>query len=347
MKVSILTYHDEDNYGATLQAYATYKTIEEIGFEVEFIDLKLCNPNGILFKLLLALKRAKFNRFRKKHFKNLTRTYLSVEELQSDPPKSDCYLVGSDQTWNTNISKSLASAFFLDFGPDNVRRISYASSFGMDHFVETENLKTPKVQKLLSRFKSVLVREDDAVNICTSLWGINAKQVLDPVLLFENYDFLFSHKRTEKNQLALYKIYPDDLFYDKSQLIAESLKVRAKSIGSLRQKKGIDCPYPCGIEEWINQIAASKYVLTDSFHGTVLSILYRRQFVVYVTNPDKVSRLRSLLDLLELSDRICNPQTKIEDILALLNAPIDYDYVAKILSVLRDESLNLLKKALE
>lgn len=345
MKVSILTYHDEDNYGATLQAYATYKTIEELGYEVEFIDLKLSNANGVLFKLLLALKRVRFNRFRKKHFKNLTRTYLSVEELQADPPKSDCYLVGSDQTWNTNISKSLASAFFLDFGPDNVLRVSYASSFGMDHFVETDNLKISKVKKLLSRFKSVLVREDDAVKICASLWGINARQVLDPVLLFENYDFLFP-KRKENNRLALYKIYPDDLFYDKARLIADTLEVRAKSIGSLRQKKGIECPYPCGIEEWISQIASSKYVLTDSFHGTVLSILYRRQFVVYVTNPDKISRLRSLLDLLGLSERICNSQTSLEDIIGLLNKPIDYNHVSGILSVLRDESLSLLKNTL-
>lgn len=347
MKVSILTYHDEDNYGATLQAYATYKAIEDLGHKVEFINLKLPKSNSYLFRAILSLKRIRFNRFRKKYFKNLTRTYLTLDELQNDPPKSDCYLVGSDQTWNTNISKSLAPAFFLDFGDESVRRVAYASSLGMDHFVETPELNSKKVSGLLSLFKDVLVREDDAVNICSKLWGINAKQVVDPVLLFDNFNFLLSKSKVEKNQLGLYKIYPDNVFYNKAMIIANSLGVKATSIGSLRKKRGIQCPYPCGIEKWIEQIATSKYVLTDSFHGTVLSVLYRRPFVVYVTNPDKISRIRSLLSLLGLSERICSPTTPLDEIMSLLETKIDYVQVHKILSTLRKESLQLLKSALE
>lgn len=347
MKVSILTYHDEDNYGATLQAYATYKAIEDLGHRAEFINLKLPRSNSFLFRALLALKRIRFNKFRNKYFINLTRTYLTLEELQNDPPKSDCYLVGSDQTWNTNISKSLAPAFFLDFGDERIRRISYASSLGMDYFVETQELNSKKVSYLLSLFKDVLVREDDAVSICRTLWGINAKQVVDPVLLFENFNFLLSTNRTEKNRMALYKIYPDNNFYDKALKLANDYGIQAISIGSLRRKKGIHCPYPCGVEKWIEQLATSKYIITDSFHGTVLSILYSRQFVVYVTNPDKVSRLRSLLSLLGLSNRICSPTTPIDKIKSLLDKKIDYIQVHKTLSTLREESLELLKKALE
>ena len=129
MKVSILTYHWEDNYGATMQAYATYRAVKESGHTPEFIDLRLPYAPSLKSRLVFGLKRYRFNNFRKKHFKNLTdKTYRSVEELRRNPPASDCYLVGSDQTWNPQIGKKLLPAFFLTFGDDSVRRVTYATS---------------------------------------------------------------------------------------------------------------------------------------------------------------------------------------------------------------------------
>ena len=133
MKVSILTYHWEDNYGATMQAYATYRAVKESGHTPEFIDLRLPYAPSLKSRLVFGLKRYRFNNFRKKHFKNLTdKTYRSVEELRRNPPASDCYLVGSDQTWNPQIGKKLLPAFFLTFGDDSVRRVTYATSIGLN-----------------------------------------------------------------------------------------------------------------------------------------------------------------------------------------------------------------------
>ena len=105
MKVSIITYHDEDNYGATLQAYATYRAVKELGYTPEIINLHMAHRESIPSKIVFSLKRYRFNRFRSKFMPNKTRIYKSLQELQKMPPKSNVYLVGSDQTWNPVISK--------------------------------------------------------------------------------------------------------------------------------------------------------------------------------------------------------------------------------------------------
>ena len=156
MKVSIITYHDEDNYGATLQAYATYKAVASLGYEPEIINLHMAHRQSLRTLLLFSLKRFRFNSFRRKVFKNCTPLYHSVDELRANPPASDVYLVGSDQTWNPTISKADAMAYFLDFGKPETKRVSYASSFGHAVWEDTEFAKKDYVKKLLSRFSDIM-----------------------------------------------------------------------------------------------------------------------------------------------------------------------------------------------
>lgn len=346
MKVSILTYHDEDNYGATLQAYATYKAIEQLGHQPEFIDLKLPNEEGLISRIVLSLKKIRFNRFREHFFLRKTVAYHSIEELRQNPPQSDIYLIGSDQTWNPEISKDLALAYWLDFGADSIRRISYAASFGKAIWEDSIYAPTEKVAALLKRFSTVLVREDTAVDICKEVFGINASQVVDPVLLFGDYKEIIGEVKVDKNKAVVYKLINCVDFYDKVRTFAEKKRMQVHSIGSLRRLKGYVCKYPVGVEGWMKEFATANSIFTDSFHGTVLSLILNKQFVVYVDNPRRSTRIISLLTALELQNRIYMPndkQTTLEDI---INTPIDYQRVNKTLGILRDKSWELLRESI-
>lgn len=344
MKVSIITYHDEDNYGATLQAYATYRAVKELGYTPEIINLHMGHHEGLFSKIIFSLKRYRFNRFREKFFVNKTRLYKSLEELQQNPPKSDVYLVGSDQTWNPVISKEYALAYFLDFGGEEVKRISYASSFGTSTWNDSAFAKKEHVKRLLSRFSTRLIREDKGVEICKNEFGLDATQVVDPVLLFPSYPEITGSIK-QSDGIVVYKIVNDAEFYRRAVTLGKNLSCGVRSIGSLRQLKNIKTAYPERIEKWITNIASAKYVFTDSFHGTVLSLLYHRQFVVYAGDKSKLSRITSILKMVGLENRLFTSEDSIEEIQRVLTTPIDYSKIDRILNMQRANSIDCLRKA--
>ncbi len=346
MKVSILTYHWEDNYGATMQAYATYRAVKELGHTPEFIDLRLPYNPSLKSRIVFALKRFRFNSFRKKFFKNLSEsTYWSVDELRNNPPKSDCYLVGSDQTWNPQIGKDLLPAFFLIFGNESVRRVSYATSIGLNEWEESPYISNSEISNALKNFYRILLREDSAIKIAADVFGATAQQVIDPVLLFPSYPEL-TGDIISSNEVITYKLINDEGFYDLAKDVADSVSLPIRSIGSVRKPNGYRASYPESVEGWIRRIAGASLVLTDSFHGTVISILYHKPFVVYIGNPTRITRIVSLLNQLGLSERILTKNNTKDDFKKMVQKPIDWNLIDAKLSELRYDSLKLLKEAL-
>lgn len=344
MKVSLLTYWGADNYGATLQAYATIRILKDYGHDVELINLQIDNPQQSLLKrVILYPKHLKFNRFRKRYFV-CSQPYSSLEALQTKPPIADYYMVGSDQTWNPDISKDKARAFFLDFGGKNIKRITYASSFGKDKWEDSKWITKKDVVKLLSQFNSIAIRENSGVKILNE-FGLKSVQVLDPVLLYDQYPELIGTPK-QKEELVLYKLVNTKEFYNKAKLIGRQLNIHVRSIGSIRRIKGIRCAYPESIPGWMARIAGGQYIITDSFHGTVISLLYQKQFVVCVGNPKLVTRIKSLLTLVNLEDRIMSVNDSIEDIMGKLMRPIDYAMVNSILANERKISKEYLTKTI-
>ena len=342
MKIALLTIHAADNYGATLQAYATQRKLEELGHDVEIIDLHIDNPYSKAKGMLLYPKHLKFEKFRKRHYHHLTRKYSSLEDLQNNPPQADCYMVGSDQTWNPVITRGQAKAFFLDFGDESAMRVSYAASFGMQQWEDTEWMKAHEAARLIGRIQKLSVRETDGIDILKrDLHITHAIQVVDPVLLFDNYLELVGEEK-EGNDLILYKLSNSEAFYQKAKIIASKLGVTPRSIGSIRKIKGVKCGYPEGVEEWIRRIAGAKYVMTDSFHGMIFSILYQRQFILYARTPKLISRMVSILSLLGIADRIVPGDASAGEIKTKLLEPIDYQTVHERLVELRKSSVDFL-----
>ena len=347
MNVGILTYHWEDNYGATMQAYATYKAIADLGHEPIFIDLRLPDSSSLLSKIIFSLKHRRFNAFRKRFFKNLTPvSYHSVDELRADPPLCDCYLTGSDQTWNPLIAKSLLPAYFLTFGNDSTRRVTYATSIGLNEWSGSEYISDSEISKALTRFSSLLLREDSGIRICREKFGHEATQVTDPVLLHTNYSE-HTGEIHDSGEIICYKLIDDAGFYDMALSAARNLGLPPRSIGSVRHPKGFRASYPEKIGDWIRRFAEARYVITDSFHGTVFSLLYHRPFVVYTGDPKRVTRIESLLRQTGLTDRILHHGATDRDMIRVLQTPIDWNHVDNVLTRTRDESLLALSEALK
>ena len=339
MKIALLTFFSADNYGAILQAYATVKALQAYGHEVELVDYSISEPSPLFKKILLYPKHLKFECFRRKYFPMKTRKYPTFETLRSNPPIADCYLVGSDQVWNVELSQYKIRGFLLDFGGEQIIRASYASSFGVENWIDSKWIKYDDAKQLFERFDYISVRETSGLNILSNRFYIrNVKSVIDPVMLFSNYSEL-TGPVVPRNDIVLYKLHDSAAFYSLSKHLGARLGISVRSIGSIRRIKGIECHYPDGVEGWIRSIAGARFIMTDSFHGTVLSILYARQFVVFNGLKERFTRISSLLELLDLSDRIVAEQDTKEHILEVLCKPINYKLVHEKVSSLRKESL--------
>lgn len=347
MNIALFTYFAADNYGATLQAYATIKVLEQLGHEVELVNYVIPEPKrSVLKNLILYPKHIKFNRFRKKHFRYLSKYYASYEDLVNHPPKADCYLVGSDQTWNADISKQLAKGYFLDFGLESVLRGSYSASIGKTVWEDTEWITKADVQKALDNFNFLSIREQTGVELLRKEFGKEATLVLDPVFLFKSYPELVGDVE-DGNELIIYKLINSAQFYDKVKGVAAHIGITCRSIGSIRQIAGCKCSYPESVEDWIRRIATAKYVITDSFHGIVISILYHRQFVFCIGNSKRATRILSLLKLLGLEERLIQDNILDEEIVEILYTKIDWNKVEHKLDSLRSVSFNFLKHSLD
>ncbi len=348
MKIALLTIWREKNYGAELQAYATIKALQQMGHDVEMIDIRLSDcshPNwkGRIgrFLSLFGPSHRKFCNFWKTNIPT-TRRYKSIKEIQANPPKADIYLVGSDQVWNPQLTKEFSALYFLNFGNANVKRISYASSFGTDTWKFPE-LKD-ETRRLLERFNHVTCREDSGVKILKEDFGIEATQVIDPTLLLENYKDLTGETQ-DKDTLVYYPLSHDPELEEYSVSLAKRLGLTAinnKQSSTILKIAEWD---RVSIAEWVRNIAEAKFVVTRSFHGMVFSILHKRQFAVLAGKHGRSTRLTSLLRILGIEDRFFNSIEEMNNTKPWTKE-IDYKIAYPKLLEIREQSINTLKESI-
>ncbi len=350
-KVGILTFQYAQNYGALLQAFALKESLRKLGFKPIIIDRYPNNPQKIFWKtrLLYLIKGNIFNNFKNKFLKPITNRMLTPLDLDLIGQYNlDSIVVGSDQVWRLEHT-DVGYNYFLDFIKDNsIKKISYAVSFGIEDWSSGEST-IQDLKNLVNEFKSVSVREDSAINICLKLFGVNATLVLDPVLLLSKEDYIcsFNLANHEFNSIATYIL---DNNNDKQKIIND-ISARLKSnifnilpIRSNPSKWNLLFGMKISITDWVDRIANSKFIITDSFHGMVLSILFNKQFIVIGNEKRGLSRFTSLLKLVGLEDRIILNSYSIG---SLVGSTINYEEVNQKISTLRSFSLNYLKSSLD
>lgn len=354
MKVGILTQHFLLNYGGIIQNYALQQVLIKLGHEPLTFEHDTCYNRT--WWLLRTVKQV----LKTRSFKNLP-TYPTYEgrigqknfikfvlkNIKSVPVRDftpsltskygiDAYVVGSDQVWRPafNLGPRLGQ-MFLDFADDNVKKIAYAASFGTSEW-EYDARQTERCKALAQKFDAISVREDSGVKLCKEHLDVDAVQVLDPTLLLEKEDYLkvCSDVPVSKLHVFVYSLVVSDKVMAVATDIAKEIGLNIEVMEAGNKVKPED-----SIEKWFAHFRDAEYIVTDSFHGMVFSIIFNKPFYIVMNVSGGNSRYMSLLSLLELNDRIINDKhPNIET--------IDYSKVNSILSNLREQSIYFLKKNL-
>lgn len=356
-KVGIVTIHDADNYGSALQAFATQKIIEEIGYQAIIVD-HICPKTSkeygikrifaqknlkamletIIRITILYPSRINFRSFRKKFF--IEQAEQKVIENQQQFKK---FVVGSDQVWNYKIT-GFDKAYFLNFVTDNNKKISYASSFGI---TQIEEDKKQEYQKLLNDFHKIAIREEQARILIKDLIGKEVPVVLDPTLLIKKEEWIkLIHKKNKyKNYILCYQIAYSQSLVDFAQELAKKTGKKIISIqGSMRNKFEAKYIWSAGPLEYIDLFLNADYIVTNSFHGTAFSINFNKNFFTeLLPSFEKTSsRLESILDMFELRSRQI-----VDGKNANMLETVNYEKVNELLDQKRGESINILKTFIE
>lgn len=369
-KVAILTWLNNENYGSILQAYALQAFIKNNGYNVVDIDYDASNRakliNWIKNRNSLNLfgdkikrktskifskntidfsqRKLKFKDFKKENIVT-TRKYSSPKELIELRNKYDIYVCGSDQIWSPKLMNPV---FYFSFLDKDDYKISYAPSLGVSNI---DDRKKELIKELLKGFNFISVREEKGKELLKDLTKKDITVQLDPTLLLckEDWEKLLINRNNINNEyIFLYLLTPNDKYIEKVKEIAKrenlNVKVVLTDIG----------PYNTGFEElsdvgpldWLALIKGAKYVFTDSFHGSIFSIIFNKQFILFKRFNDmkkgsENSRIINLSKKFGFEDRIADENTKIGSI-----TPIDYTIINKKMYEERIKSQKWLLNAL-
>lgn len=377
-KIGILTFSDSNNYGAVLQTYALNRVLLNRNYDAEVIDIcpeiklfrdKKFKPldsakkergfrtrmNYLVGRMIECLarffsfsykKRLKRTRKFKKGYINFSKKRYSYQDLYIGVDY-DVLISGSDQVWNPLSKRSSPEPYFLGFGDKDIKRISYAPSFGVSGLPEgVRNLYS----KWLENLDSISVREESGKKIINSLIRNKKKveRVLDPVFLLDikEWSGLGFDRKKNKKYLLIYSLIGSSYVDSLARYIAKKKGLEIIKIsrwGFSRDGKDIKEISSCGPLEFLQLFRNASFVLSSSFHGTAFSILFNKPFYSIIKNKNKMnSRILELLDLFGLRER----QVVVGKEFPNEINNLDYKKVNSILKKEKRKSWNFLEKAL-
>ena len=264
----------------------------------------------------------------------------------------DAIVVGSDQVWRATMSD--IPTYFLSFTKAiNVKRIAYAASFGTDDLNEYSKMDMKIASESIKLFDAVSVREKSGVHLCRDYFKMDAVHVLDPTMLLSKDDYLKLIEEEDKpcseNILLTYVLDRTQEKNDIIQRVGEALHLTSCENGAVKYFSNVvesnvsECIYP-SVSRWVAGFRDAQFVVTDSFHGTVFSIIFNKPFVAILNSTRGSSRFISLLSVLGLENRLISTTN---DLLEEHLKPIDYTEVNKILNDWRYLSISFMERHLK
>jgi hypothetical protein len=355
VKIGILTLPFNNNYGGLLQAYALQKYFRERGHEVYSIQQPAF---GKEYEVKQIIKRSLgvgeiYDANNLRNFQHGFRHETFPVKVNKDlyrlkTYEFDAIVVGSDQVWRFNYSKENYKRYFLNFVQNiNVLKVAYSASFGVDLW-EATGEQTDIVRNLITNFDFISVRENSGIVLCRKYLNYDrAVQLHDPTLLLKPADYRTLYSGFEKDKKGLIGTYILDPDVHKTKLIdylKDQLSKDTFSIGKqIKTYKRKTINYFEPINEWIHSFETSDYILTDSYHGMIFSILFNKPFLVIGNKIRGLGRFVSLLSMLHMQERLIEIDDIKKNKLKLMYPDNNYNAIEKLFNDNRERSDNYLK----
>lgn len=365
MRIGILTYHRTHNYGAVLQAYALLNYLKKNGYEAEIIDYwpvyhkqYLINLNFLTDKKTSLIKKCKifvtlfltfpqklirykrFQCFITRNFKVTSKiAYISGATI---PNIYDVVIYGSDQIWRYNNFKNFKGfdeTYWGEYLNKSIKKIAYAASMGV---LKTDITSQMYIKQHLNNFNRISVREYQLKNMLQSLIETDIKHVIDPIFLLSKNEWinLAIKKNTSVPSRYLF-VYNLNACSEAENLAKKIARLNNYEIittyGNIQPLKFSKNYFQsAGPLEFISLISNASFVISSSFHGVAFSILFQKQF--YAIGMTDVSRVESLLNVLEISNRLLYKDDEFK-----FNSHINYSKVNEKLNKFIQDSISFLR----
>lgn len=377
MRIGVFTHWKSTaNYGQVLQGFALQRALIRMGFYSEIVRYELKNSwkrkicsvvkNPLrLFAVFIRVVQYRFCRlsdsspiiavdggnrgfeeFKKQYIKYSAKKYYGLYELEKYLSGYDALIVGSDQVWNYHALDENSRAWYLDFKASVKLRMSYAASFGRSVLTSQE---AEYFRKHSARLNHISVREESGLKLCEMCGRHDALAVLDPTLLLNilDYEELASEAKniTSDDYIFVYCLSSGGILpFDQIREWSEEKDSRllctyGDTIGEHKEEN-----YYPSISEWLMSIKNAKYIITNSFHGAVFSVLYHKNFIVYIKNDiegNTNDRMLSFLRLLGLEKRAVKQGNNIDE---AFRQETDWNRVDELLLLSRNKSIQFLQK---
>ncbi len=368
-KIGIITFQNAHNYGGILQLYALKTYLENKGYSVDAINyinkqiesqypffpkipFKTYRKKVIIESILKIpinvvrnlyslkqhiIKYKKFNKF----INNIVKTdrFYNIKDFKN-LNDYDAFVCGSDQIWNPTLTGGLDKVYFCDFNTD-ATKISYAASMGLKELPELEELK---FQRLINNFDYLGVRETTLKDYISKFTNQEVVENVDPTLLLDEKEYTKLIKSNNYGKyIFVYSLVDDNKLFEIAEKLSEEkrlpiVELRYEKIFKHRKYKQVA---DSGPEDFLGLVKNAEYVVTNSFHGTIFSIIFEKEFYS-VYNEWGTSRIKTILEKVGLIDRYINDYEEISKLKS-----IDFSNVKKEIKKLRKDSCDFLEEALK
>ena len=357
MKIGIVTQPLYANYGGILQNFALQQVLKQMGHDPVTLDYmpSLSFGRYILYAgkgMLCALSPSKRHPIKPYHHYlrrpakidsfvrcniNLTRTIPEYNKRLLERNGIEALIVGSDQVWRYSYNSHYLEDMYLAFAKDYpCRKMAYAASFGIEKW-DYPNARASEARDLIKQFDAVSVRENSSAVLIKEKLGTEADVVLDPTLLLEAGEYERFVSKPDLSEAPYLAAYILDINDEKSSYVDALAKAKNLTVKNMTVSES-----GCSIEEWLSNLKNAEYVITDSYHGSLFSILFGKQFQTFINKERGADRFYTLFGQLDLQDRLLDSSS-----LSLASQRvIDYSTISLKLQKLRELSLSYLESSL-